>query len=65
MKLLKKVVLPEVWKVNDSLMNKNLRDQTKFSPEKKDPRKKKMSLLLSVYLLTAITQAKKTRKKTK
>ena len=31
-------------------------DQTQFSPKKKDPRKRKTGLLLSVYSLSAITQ---------
>ena len=33
--LLKKVVLREVYKLNESVMNKNHRDQTQFSPEKR------------------------------
>ena len=41
-------------------MNKNHRGQTHFSPEKKDSRKRKMIfLLLSVYLLSAITETNK------
>ena len=40
-------------------MNKNHRDQTQFSPEKKDPRKRKMGLLFSLYSLSAITQTNK------
>ena len=33
--VVKEVVLPEVSKLNDTVMNKNHRDQTQFSPEKK------------------------------
>ena len=44
--------------LNDSVMNKNYREQTQFSPEKKDYRKK-MGLLLSTYSLSAITRTKK------
>ena len=32
--VLKKVILPEVFKLNDIVMNKNHRDQAEFSPEK-------------------------------
>ena len=35
-------------------MNKNHREQTQFSPEKKDSRQWRMGLLLSVYSLSAI-----------
>ena len=46
-------------------MNKNRRNQTKIFPEKKDYKKGKMGLLLSVYSLPAITQTnKKTNKQT-
>ena len=63
--VVKKVVLPEVSKLNDSIMNKNHRDKTKFSLEKKDPRKRKMGLLLFVYSLSAIAQTnKQTNKQT-
>ena len=47
----KEVVLPEVSKLNDSVMNKEQGDQTR----KKGFKKKKMGLLLLVYLLPAIT----------
>ena len=53
-KVTEKVVLPDVFNLNDSVMNKNHRDQTQFSPEKNYSRKRKMSLLLSVYSLSAI-----------
>ena len=33
--VVKEVVLPEVSKLNDTVMNKNHRDQTQFSPEKR------------------------------
>ena len=33
--VVKEVVLPEVSELNDSVMNKNHKDQTQFSPEKK------------------------------
>ena len=33
--IVKKVVLPEVSKLNDSVMNKSHMDQTQFSPEKR------------------------------
>ena len=49
--VVKEVVLPEVSKLNDSVMNKEQGDQT----QKKSSKKKKMGLLLSVYLLPAIT----------
>ena len=46
-------------------MNKNRRNQKKIFPEKKDYKKGKMGLLLSVYSLPAITQTnKKTNKQT-
>ena len=49
--VVKEVVLPEVSKLNDSVMNKEQGDQT----QKKSSKKKKVGLLLSVYLLPAIT----------
>ena len=49
--VVKEVVLPEVSKLNDSVMNKEQGDQT----QKKSSKKKKIGLLLSVYLLPAIT----------
>ena len=49
--VVKEAVLPEVSKLNDSVMNNEQGDQT----QKKSSKKKKMGLLLSVYLLPAIT----------
>ena len=40
-------------------MNKSHRDQSQFSPEKKDSKKRKMGLVLSVYSLSVITQVNK------
>ena len=57
--VVKEVILPEVLKLNESIMNKSPRDETQFSPEKKDSRKRKMGLLLSVYSLSAITPTNK------
>ena len=34
MKVTEEVVLPDVFNLNDSVMNKNHRDQAQFSPEK-------------------------------
>ena len=47
MEVVKEVVLTEVFKLNDSVMKKNHRDQTQFSPERKTLEKGKMGLLLS------------------
>ena len=60
----KKVVLAEILKLNDLVINKNHQDQTQFSPEKKTL-EKKIGLLLSAYSLSAITQKSKQNKKNK
>ena len=44
--------------LNDSVMNKSHRDQTQFSPEKKES-KKEMGLVLFAYSLSAIRQTDK------
>ena len=56
--IFKEVVLPEVSKLNDSTMNKNHRGQTQLSSEKSS-RKRKMGLLLLIYLLSTVTQTNK------
>ena len=45
--IVKKAVLPEASKLNDSVMNKSHRDQTQFSPEKRALEKGKW---ISYYL---------------
>ena len=50
---------PEESKLNDSVINKSHRDQTQFSPEKKDSKKQKMGFLLSVCSLSFITPTNK------
>ena len=59
--VVKEVVLPEVPKLNDLVMNKNHRDKKQFSPEKKNSRKRKMGLLLSVYYHTFKVNNRNTR----
>ena len=57
----KEVDLPEVSTLNKNepkVMTKSHKDQTVF-PRKRDFKKRKMGLVLSVYSLSAITQANK------
>ena len=42
--VVKEVLLPEVSRLNGSLMNKNLRDQTQFSPEKNNKQTNKQTI---------------------
>ena len=54
--VVKEVVLPEVPKLNDLVMNKNHRDKKQFSPEKKTLQKEKWVC----YYLYIITRSKLT-----
>ena len=64
--VVKKVVLAVILKLNDLVMNKNHRDQTQFSPEKKTLEKEKLIYyyLHIRYLLLRrkINKTKKTNK---
>ena len=56
----KDVVLPEVSKLNDSVINKNHRDQTQFSPERKTLENGK---LVCYYLYIRYLQSHRQTKK--
>ena len=61
----KKVVLAEILKLNDLVINKNHQDQTQFSPEMKTLEKKLVCYYLHIrYLLLRrkINKTKKTKK---
>ena len=49
--VVKELVLPEVFKLNDSVMNKNQRDQIQFSPEKKLYKKENGFVIISVFAI--------------
>ena len=57
--VVKEVVLPEVSKLSDTVINKSHRDQKQFSPGKRDTKKREMGLVLSAYSLSAITKTNK------